>query len=389
MARRRGNYEGSILRRKDGRWMAQLRIRSDPATGRRIRQTFYGRTRQEVAEQLARAQSDLSRGTYVPPHTITVGAWLDRWLQEYQRPRLRPISYDSYEMLIRVHLKPALGHLALKDLRPDQVQHLYTRKREDGLSARTIRYIHTVLHAALKQALKNGLVVRNVSEATTLPTGKTRAMQPWTIDDVRRFLAAAQDDRLYAAWLVAIGTGMRRGELLGLRWQDLDLEAGVLQVRQELIRVATHDATGSDRKTRLIVQAPKTEQSRRTIPIPADIVEALKHHKARQAEERLLMGAAYEDHGLVFCQANGQPIDPRNFTRHFERMVKLAGVPRIRFHDLRHTFATVLLELGEAPKTVQTLLGHTKISTTLDIYSHVSLDLEKRAAARLGAVLRG
>jgi integrase len=163
----------------------------------------------------------------------------------------------------------------------------------------------------------------------------------------------------------------------------------VVHVLQTLIRVGNHDATGGDRKTRLLFQEPKTDQSRRTIPVPADIVEALKHHKARQAQERLLMGEAYIDNGLVFCQANGQPIDPRNFTRHFERLLKQADVPRIRFHDSRHTFATLMLELGEAPKTVQTMLGHTKISTTLDIYSHVSLDLEKRAAAKLNAVLRG
>jgi integrase len=198
-----------------------------------------------------------------------------------------------------------------------------------------------------------------------------------------------RDDRLFAAYFLEVGTGLRRGELLGLGWRDLDLEAGVVHVQQTLVRVRNHDATEGDRKTRLIFQEPKTEQSRRTIPIPDDIIETLRRHKARQAEERLLMGEAYEDQGLVFCQANGQPIDPRNFTRYFERLLKQAGVPRIRLHDGRHTFATLMLELGETPKTVQTMLGHTKISTTLDIYSHVSLDLEKKAAARLNAVLRG
>lgn len=388
-AKRRGNHEGSIVRRGDGRWMAMMTIGRDPATGKLQRVALYGKTRQAVADKLSQALSDRSRGTFVAPHKLTVGEWLDTWLRDYKEPKLRPISYDSYAMLIRLHIKPALGHVPLKDLRPDQVQRLYNAKRDAGLSPRTIRYIHTVLHGALKQAMKTQLVGRNVTEATELPSGKTRTMRPLTLEQVQQFLAAVRDDRLFAAVFLALGTGLRRGELLGLRWQDLDLDAGVLHVRQTLVRVGNHEGGTGDRKTRLIFQAPKTEQSRRVIPIPGQIIETLRRHKARQAEERLLLGEAYEDQGLVFCQANGRPIDPRNFTRSFERLLKQAGVPRIRFHDGRHTFATLMLELGEAPKTVQTMLGHTKISTTLDIYSHVSLDLERKAAARLNAVLRG
>jgi integrase len=292
-------------------------------------------------------------------------------------------------MLIRHHLKPALGHIALKDLRPDHVQRFYNKKRDDGLSPRTIKYIHTVIHGALKQALKNQLVVRNVSEATTLPSGKSRKMRPLTLEQVNQLLTAVKADRLFPAIFLELGTGLRRGEILGLRRQDIEFDTEVLKVRQTLIRVRNHNATHGDCKTRLIFQEPKTEESRRTIPIPENIIEALKRHKAQQAQEKLLLGEAYTDHGLVFCQANGQPIDPRNFTRYFERLLQQAGLPRIRFHDGRHTFATLMLELGEAPKTVQTMLGHTKIATTLDIYSHVSLDLEKKAAARLNAVLRG
>jgi integrase len=388
-AKRRGNHEGTIVRRADGRWMALVTVGRNPTTGKLQRLALYGKTRQEVADKLNQTLSDRSRGTFVALHKLTVGEWLDTWLREYKKPILRPISYDSYEMFISVHLKPALGHIPLKNLRPDQVQRLYNQKRDDGLSARTIRYMHIVLHGALRQALKNQLVVRNVSEATELPAGKTRMMHPFTLEQVQQFLTVVREDRLFAAFFLELGTGVRRGELLGVCWRDLDLDTGVAHIRQELIRVRNHGAKAGDRKTRLIFQAPKTEQSRRTIPIPADIVEALKHHKACQAEERLLIGEAYEDHSLVFCQANGQPIDPRNFTRHFERLLKHAGLPRIRFHDGRHTFATLMLELGEAPKTVQTMLGHTKISTTLDIYSHVSLDLQKKAAARLNVALRG
>jgi integrase len=369
--------------------MARLTIGRDRATGKLRRLCLYGRTRQEVADQLARALSDVGRGSFVAPHKLTVGEWLDVWLRDYKRPSIRPVTLDSYATMVRVHLKPALGQIPLQALRPDQVQRFYNGKREAGFSVRTVRYLHTILHGALKQAMKSQLVVRNVSEATTLPVGKTRMMHPFTLGQVQQFLDAVREDRFFAAFFLEVGTGLRRGELLGFRWRDVDLEAGVVHVRQTLIRVGNHDAIASNRKTRLIFQEPKTEQSRRTIPIPAGIIEELKRHKARQAQEKLLMGEAYEDHGLVFCQANGQPIDPRNFTRRFERLLQQAELPHIRFHDTRHTFATLMLELGEAPKVVQSMLGHTKISTTLDIYSHVSLDLERQAAAKLNAVLRG
>jgi integrase len=387
-AKRRGNHEGCIVRRTDGRWMALMTSGRDPATGKLQRIALYGKTRQDVAEKLTQALSDHSRGTFVAPHKLTVGEWLDAWLKDYKQPSLRPVSYDSYAMMVRYHLKPALGHIALKDFRPDQVQRFYNDKRDAGLSPRTVRYLHTILHGALKQAMKNQLVMRNVSEATTLPTGKTRKMQPLTLEQVNQFLTAMKEDRLFPALFLELGTGLRRGEILALRWRDLDLDAGVLHVRQTLVRVRNHDAADGYRKTRLLIQEPKTHHSRRTIPIPEDIVEALKHHKAQQAQEKLLLGQAYDDQGLVFCQANGKLLDPRNFTRYFERMLKQAGLPHIRFHDGRHTFATLMLELGEAPKVVQTMLGHTKIATTLDIYSHVSIDMERKAAAKLNAVLR-
>ncbi|MBI3325690.1 MAG: site-specific integrase [Nitrospinae bacterium] len=317
-----------------------------------------------------------------------MGEWLDTWLHEYKKPSVRPLTFDSYEALVRCHIKATIGHIPLQDLRPEHLQRLYNDKRKAGLSPRTVRYIHAVVHGGLEQAMKSQLVVRNVSEATILPSDVKREMHPLSLDQVRQLLSAIGQDRLFPAIWLELGTGLRRGELLALRWQHVDLEMGLLQVKQSLERVKNHEATGDDRKTRLLLQEPKTALSRRTIPIPEDIVEELKRHKARQAQEKLLLGQAYQDHGLVFSLPDGKPLEPRNFTRHFDWMLKQAGLPHIRFHDARHTFATLMLELGESPKTVQTLLGHSKIAMTLDIYSHVSLDLEKRAAARLNAVLR-
>ena len=225
---------------------------------------IYGETRKEVAAQLTGALHDHDRGTIVTRNKLTLRDWLGRWLEDYKKPSLRPVSDDSYEMLARQHLKPALGHISLKDLRPDQVQRLDNDKREAGLSVRTIRYIHTVLHGALKQALKNQLVVRNVSESTTLLTGKTRTMRPLTLEQVNQLLTTIKGDRLFAAILLEKGTGLRRGELLGLRWQDVDLDAEVVHIRQALVRVGNHGAIAGNRKTRLIFQEPKTDQSRRT-----------------------------------------------------------------------------------------------------------------------------
>ncbi len=177
--------------------------------------------------------------------------------------------------------------------------------------------------------------------------------------------------------------------MLALRWKDVDLKAGLLQVRQTLVRVKNHDATADVGKTRLLMQEPKTQHSRRTVPMPAVCLTALHQHKARQAEEKLRLGPAYQDHGLVFCRLDGTPMAPEMLPKSFERLSKQAGLPRLRFHDTRHTFATLMLELGESPKTVQTMLGHSRVAITLDIYSHVSLELEKKAAAKLNAAFTG
>lgn len=387
MARKRGNNEGTISRRKDGTWCAAATV-GRKEDGRPKRVFFYGKTRQEVADKLCNALNDLRRGTFVEPGKLTVAEWLDIWLTEYKRPSIRPTTYDSYEMIVRCHLKPAIGSLKLKELRPEHLQRLYNEKAKGGLSNTSVRYIHAVIHQALEQAVKNQLVVRNVSEATTLPMPKKKEIRPLTLDQVKRLFQAVEEERLFPAIYLELNTGLRRGELLALRWRDIDLKVGTLSVRQGLVRVGNRDAKEGEPRTKLIFQEPKTAPSRRTIPIPEDALAELKRWRAKQAQEKLLLGEAYQDNGLVFCTEDGKPIEPRNFTRRFEAMLKRANLPRIRFHDARHTFATILLELGEHPKVVQQILGHSRIAMTLDIYSHVSLDMERRATARLNEVLR-
>ena len=290
-------------------------------------------------------------------------------------------------MIIRRHLTPALGHISLRELRPEYVQRYQNEKVKQGLDARTIRLHHVILSNALLQAEKNGLVVRNVCRLVESPRQTRREQSTLTVAQITtQLLPALQGDRLYAAYLTLFMAGVRRGELLGLRWQDIDLTTGVLHVRQAVGRVYNRDATGKG-KTKLIFSEPKTEESRRMIPVPEICLAALRHHKAHQAEERLLLGQAYQDHGLVFAQANGAPIDPRNMNLYFTKALKRAGLPAIRLHDARHTYATWLLEQGVSLKVVQTLLGHGSIAVTADVYSHVSLELEKQAAAKLNIAL--
>lgn len=368
-----------------------MTVGRDPSTGKLKRVFFYGKTRQEVAEKLAKALNDIRQGTFADPGKLTVGEWLDIWLWDYKRNSIRPTTWDSYEIMVRCHLKPNIGHIKLKDLRPEHLQHLYNqyneKVKEGKISSTTVRYIHAVIHGALEQALKNNLVVRNVSEATTLPQERKKEIHTLTMEQITQLFSAIENDRLFPAIMLELTTGLRRGELLGLRWQDVDLNTGVLTVRRNLVRIKNHESKEGEKKTKLVFQEPKTEASRRTIPIAQQALEELKRHKARQEQEKLLAGPLYQDNDLVFCTEKGLPIDPRNFTRHFDILLKRAGIPHIRFHDTRHTFATLMLELGEHPKVVQQMLGHSKIAVTLDTYTHVPLDLEKRAAEKLNQAL--
>ncbi len=276
----------------------------------------------------------------------------------------------------------------MRDLRPEHLQRFYNEKTRESLSARTVRYCHTLLYSSLSQAEKNQLITKNIAALVEPPRKQRKEMPTLSQDQVaNRLLPAIAKDRLAAAIFMSFGTGLRRGEILGLRWQDVDLQEAVLHVKQALTRVRIHDAAKGEVKTSLVFQEPKTEQSRRAIPIPAAWLIALKKHKAEQAQEKLILGQAYQDHGLVFCRPDGRPIDPSDLSRHFGRLLKREGLPSIRLHDARHTFATLLLELGEAPKVVQSLLGHSSVAITLDVYSHVSLELERKAVSKLNDVL--
>ena len=280
--------------------------------------------------------------------------------------------------VVRSHLIPALGHVKVKALTPAYVQGLYSSKLDSGLSPRTVQLIHTTLHKALKQAVRWGLVPRNVTEAVQAPRpakNTKREMHPLTAGQARDLLEAVRGDRLEALYVLAITTGLREGELLGLHWQDVDLGSGTLSVSQQLIR------TKSDG---LCFTTPKSAKGRRSVRLTPKAVRALEDHRERQLMQKQRLSGLWKDTGLVFTSTVGTPLDPSNLTYHtFQPLLRRAGLPKIRFHDLRHTCATLLLGQNVNPKIVQEMLGHANISETMDTYSHVLPSMQQTAVSAI------
>jgi integrase len=319
----------------------------------------YGRTRQEVAGKLAHALSDRTQGLTFDAGSLKLSEYLDRWLPDI-RDTVRQRTWERYESIVRVHIKPALGRVKLKDLTATHARGLYREKLESGSSPRTVQYIHTTLRKALQDAMSDGLIPRNVADGIKAPRPKKKEINPLSPEQARTFLKAVRGDRLEALYVLAIHRGLRQGELLGLRWEDVDLEAGTLQVRRTL----------SWTKSGPVFEPPKNGKGR-SVELTQDALGALRGHLARQLEEIEALGDGYQDQGLMFPGERGQPMRPYTLTGKLERILRRVGLPKIRFHDLRHTCATLLLSKSVHPKFVQELLGHATISITLDRYSHV------------------
>jgi integrase len=358
MTRKRGNGEGSRPRKRpDGRWEARYTIHTSKGPKRK---TLYGRTRQEVADKLARVLSDRAQGLTFDAGSLKLGEYLDRWLPDI-RDTVRQRTWERYEQIARVHIKPALGRVKLKALSPTHIRVLYREKLDARLSRRTVQYIHTTLHKALKDAVSDGLIPRNLAEGIRPPRPMKKEITPFSPEQARAFLAAAHEDRFEALYVLAVHCGLREGELLGLKWDDVDLETGMLRVRRTL----------SQPRSGYVFELPKNGKGR-SIKLTQAATEALKCHLERQLEEIDGSGDYYQDQGLIFPSRKGTPMNARNLTaRSFKPLLKRAGLPNIRLHDLRHTCATLMLSEGVHIKLVQELLGHATISITLDTYSHL------------------
>jgi integrase len=375
------------VRRRGKSWAFVVDVGHDES-GRRRQQWRGGfDTRREAEQALTEALGRLQKGTYVEPSKLTVAAFMGQWLDSI-RASVRPSTWAAYAALTRTHIIPALGTIRLQQLTAAQLNRLYAdllekgrRDGQGGLSPRTVAYVHATVRKALAEAVRWQLLTRNVAAQATPPRQQPNGdLRTWSAEELRAFLAHVEGDRLYAAYLLASTSGLRRGELLGLRWRDLDLSGGRLSVTQTLVSV-NYAVTFS---------SPKTAKGRRSVALDPATVAALRAHRVAMLEERLSLGlGAPTDDGLVFTALDGEPLHPAQFSDRFDRLVKAAGVPRIRLHDLRHTHATLALQAGVHPKVVSERLGHSTVAMTLDIYSHAIPAMQEEAAAKVAALVFG
>ncbi|MBP8532892.1 tyrosine recombinase XerC [Streptomyces sp. MK37H] len=406
MAKRNANGEGSIWQRKDGRWVGSAFVLT--ADGTYKRRDVYGKSWDDVHDKLTRLKADSQKGVPVVTSKLSLGEFLTYWLANVARLKVRPATYAAYETLVRIYLTPGLGkkklaRLTARDIRTFLATTARTcrccaqgkdkarpeRKRrccalgkccESYPSDRTVRFLLVLLRAALAHAVREDELPRNVAKNVELGMGTKREIEPLTVQEGRQLLATARGNRLWAAYELAVRIGLRRGEVLGLRWKDVDLADGTVTIRQTLQRVGGE----------LLIAAPKTQRSARRVALPAECVTALRARRAQQRGDRLAAGKKWKDNGsdLVFTTKNGTPIEPRNLNRAFTLLCDKAGVRRVRFHDLRHTCASLLHEQGADARMIMEVLGHSSIRVTMDIYTFVRLDSQRSAFDRVGDALR-
>lgn len=384
---RRGHNEGTIYKRKDGRWCAQVSL--GIVNGKPKRKSVYGKTRKEVSDRMKAIQADLQNGVEPTDERRTVAQALDTWLEEFSKPTIRPRTYEGYHCIIEKHLKPALGIYRLSKLAPENVQAMLNEKA-DHLSARRVARIHAVLRIMLNKAIRLGWVNRNVATLVSLP--KCEEYEPVVLgsSEAKDFIRAAKGHRLEAFFVVALALGLRRGEALGIKWEDIDFEDRTLTIRRTLQRV--------DGKLQIL--PTKTVRSRRRIRLPSELIFVLRAHKARQSEARLRAGPEWKESKLVFTARGGGPLEPRTANKGFHQILSRlhriddsAGRKRrfegLTLHGLRHSCATILIAQGVPVPVVSEILGHARISTTLDVYSHALPQMRDEAASEMDFVLFG
>ena len=386
MAKRNAAGNGTIRKKtvkRNGKdyvfWEARYTVGTDPGTGKQIQRSISGKTQKEVAQKLKAATSAIDAGTYIAPSKMTVGEWLDIWQQDYLGG-VKPFTVASYSGVIRNHIKPALGAIRLEALQAHTIQNFYNTLAKDtesrpALSAKTVQNIHGVLHNALKQAVLNKYIHSNPTDACILPRKEKRQITPLDEDDIRRFLKAIQGHSLEALFTVTLFTGMREGEVLGLGWEQVDFERGIIHIVRQL---QLQRGGGGH----YIYASLKNDRIRSISPAPW-IMQLLHAHKAKQAALRLQAGALWEDSGLVFTNEVGHHLAVNTVFRQYKAVVTSIGRPDARFHDLRHSYAVASIMAGDDIKTVSSNLGHATVAFTLDVYGHVTDQMRQASAKRM------
>ena len=379
MPKRRANGEGNIRKRKDGRWEGRYTVGHDPETGKSIIKNVLGKTQAEVKEKLKKAIEENVGIDYGRARTYTVGTWLEVWMENYAKIKLRPSTFKTSQGFLKNHIKPQIGSIPLAELTSLDLQRFYkhlldggrvdrieAKKKPKGLAPKTVRNIHQMIGSAYNLAMEQKLVTRNPTDGCALPKAEHKEMQTLHIEQLTSFLREAKDSGVFALYYIDLTTGLRRGELLGLKWSDIDLEKGDLRVQRQIGRI--------DGK---IIEMPlKTKNAYRTLPLSADAIDVLMQQRRKTGNS-----------DWVFPSPTGGPMSPDGVLHMLQRVLKRAGLPRIRFHDLRHTFATMALQNGVDVKTVSSMLGHYSAGFTLDTYAHVTTDAQMKAAQTMGNIL--
>ena len=379
MAKRRANGEGNLRKRKDGRWEGRYTAGHDPETGKAIYRNVLGRTQAEARAKLKQAIEEAKIVDQTKAKKYTVGEWMDVWFENYAKVKVRPSSHQTYRGYIDNHIKPNIGKIPLgklssldlqkfykKLLSSGRVERIESKKQSKGLSPKTVRNLHQIIASAMKLAREQRLIAADPTEGCALPKVERKEMKTLPVEQLTSFLREAKESGVFELYYVELATGLRRGELLGLKWEDLDLDRGDLRVRRQIARINGE-----------VVEAPlKPKNAYRTLPLAQDTVDILKLQKKKVGSSP-----------WVFPSPNGGPISPDSVGNMLHRVLKRAGLSRIRFHDLRHTFATLALQNGVDIKTVSGMLGHYSAGFTLDTYAHVTTAAQKEAARAMGRVL--
>ncbi len=394
MARKRANGEGTIKQRKNGTWEAQYTLDGK-------RKSVYGKTQAEVKTKLRGILTDIDNNTYSEQSKMLFTEWLKEWLEIYAKPNIKPSTFDSYHGYVYKHIIPWFPKVALKDLRVDTLQRFLNEKlkcgrldkvkntetgkletRQGGLSEKTVKNIYNMIHAALKQAYINGITQRNVADMVKPPKQKRKEIEVFTLAEQDKIIQTVKksQERLAFGVMLTLFTGIRAGELSGLKWCDIDFDKNEMNIRRTLNRIGAHDGTA---KTQIIIGEPKSERSKRTIPLQGFIVQMLKEWQIRQIWEKKRAGELYIDNDFVLANEFGGYVENRTYRDTYVKILKEADVRYLHFHCLRHTFATRALEAGFDVKSLSDILGHADASTTLNRYGHALPDHKRAAMERL------